>query len=114
MTNIRKYNNNVILAEDNGQEVVVLGKGLGFNAVPGSVVDMALVEKVFVPQATAEINRFARIISDLPYEYILFSSKVDDYSKLLLTQEMNQSIVIALADQFAAFAGYSAYLPHGV
>ncbi|MDR2071608.1 MAG: hypothetical protein LBP81_09370, partial [Treponema sp.] len=30
MKNIRKYNNNIILANDRGHEVIVLGKGIGF------------------------------------------------------------------------------------
>jgi transcriptional antiterminator len=59
MKNVRKYNNNIILANDQGQEVIVLGKGIGFQAHPGSPVDARLVEKVFVPQETAQLSRFA-------------------------------------------------------
>ncbi|MDR0557364.1 MAG: PRD domain-containing protein [Treponema sp.] len=100
MRNIRKYNNNIILADDNGQEVVVLGKGIGFQAPQGAEVDMSLVEKVFVPQETAHINRFANILSDLPYEYMLLASKIVDFGKASLQVKLNPSIVVALADHF--------------
>lgn len=101
MTTIKKYNNNVILADDGGQEVVVLGKGLGFNAAPGTPVDEALVEKVFVPQESFQINRFSNILSDLPYEYIILASKIVDYAKTQLSQPLNQSVIIALADHLS-------------
>ncbi|MDR0525679.1 MAG: PRD domain-containing protein [Spirochaetaceae bacterium] len=98
MTNIRKCNNNIILAIENGQEVIVLGKGIGFNIRPGDEVDPKLVEKVFVPKETAHMNRFQDILADLPYEQVLLASKIVDYGKTRLDQNLNQSIVIALAD----------------
>jgi beta-glucoside operon transcriptional antiterminator len=99
--NIRKYNNNIILARDNGQEVIVLGKGIGFNVREGVEVDMGLVEKVFVPQESAHINRFASTLSDLPYEYMLLASKIVDHGKAALQVKLNPSIVVALADHLA-------------
>ncbi|MDR0409313.1 MAG: PRD domain-containing protein [Spirochaetaceae bacterium] len=98
MINIRKCNNNIIFAEDNGQQVIALGKGLGFNFRPGDEVEMSLVEKVFVPQEALQLNRFSDILTDMPYEYIILSSKIVDFGKARLGQTLNQSIVIALAD----------------
>jgi beta-glucoside operon transcriptional antiterminator len=98
VTVIRKYNNNVILACEGGQEVIALGRGLGFSAAVGDAVDAALVEKVFVPQETVEMHRFKDIISDLSYEQIILASKIVDMGKTRLGQPLNQSIVIALAD----------------
>ncbi|MDR3173336.1 MAG: PRD domain-containing protein [Treponema sp.] len=101
MRNIRKYNNNIILAEDHGQEVIALGKGIGFQALQGTEVDMSLVEKVFVPQETVHINRFAATLSDLPYEYMLLASKIVDHGKAALQVELNPSLVVALADHLS-------------
>ncbi|MDR1029815.1 MAG: CAT RNA binding domain-containing protein [Treponema sp.] len=39
MRNVKKYNN-IILAEDSGHEVIALGKGIGFQAIPGTEVEM--------------------------------------------------------------------------
>ncbi|MCL1927832.1 MAG: PRD domain-containing protein [Treponema sp.] len=98
MINTRKCNNNIILAVENGQEVIALGKGIGFNIRPGDEVDINLVEKVFVPQKTVQINRFKDILADLPYEIIILASKIVDHGKKRLEQPLNQSIVVALAD----------------
>jgi beta-glucoside operon transcriptional antiterminator len=101
MTNIRKCNNNIIFAEDKGQQVVALGKGLGFNLRPGGEVDMSLVEKVFVPQEAVQLNRFQDILADLPYEHVILASKIVDLGRVRLGQALNQSIVIALADHLS-------------
>jgi beta-glucoside operon transcriptional antiterminator len=101
MRHIRKYNNNIILAEDKGQQVIVLGKGIGFQALQGAEVDMSLVEKVFIPQETAHINRFADILSDLAYEYLILASKIVNYGKEILQAKLNPSILVALADHFS-------------
>jgi beta-glucoside operon transcriptional antiterminator len=101
MENIRKYNNNIILANDRGHEVIVLGKGIGFQANPGSPVDVHLIEKVFVPQETVQISRFADILSDLAYEYVILATKVVDCGKELLQTKLNPSVVVALADHFS-------------
>ena len=98
MINIRKCNNNIILAVDNGQEVIALGKGIGFNIRPGDEVDTQFVEKVFVSKERIEINRFKDILADLPYEYVILASKIVDHGKKRLNQTLNQSIVVALAD----------------
>jgi beta-glucoside operon transcriptional antiterminator len=98
MTNVRKCNNNIIFAEDNGCPVIALGKGLGFNLRPGGEVDITLVEKVFVPQEAIQLNRFSEILADLPYENVILASKIVDLGKARLGQTLNQSIVIALAD----------------
>jgi beta-glucoside operon transcriptional antiterminator len=101
MKNIRKYNNNIILANDRGHEVIVLGKGIGFHANPGSPVDERLIEKVFVPQDTVHMSRFADTLSDLAYEYVLLATKVVDCGKELLQTKLNPSVVVALADHFS-------------
>lgn len=100
MINIRKCNNNIILATENGQDVIVLGKGVGFITRPGEEVDMSLVEKVYVPQEKAQLGRFKDILADLPYEIVILAGKIVELGKQRLSQYLNQSIVIALADHF--------------
>ncbi|MCL2601309.1 MAG: PRD domain-containing protein [Treponema sp.] len=98
MVTLQKCNNNIILASDGEREVIALGKGIGFNARPGEEVDASRIEKVFVPQETAQISRFKDILADLPYEIVLLAGKIVDCGKARLRRNFNQSIVIALAD----------------
>jgi len=101
MKAIKNYNNNIILAEEGGKEVIALGKGVGFNLKPGAEVNAGLVEKVFVPQETAQIRRFKDALQDLPYEHVILASKIVDYGKEKLRCPLNQSVIIALADHLS-------------
>lgn len=50
MKALRVLNNNVVLARDeNDQEVIVTGRGIGFSSRQGKRIDPALIERVFVP-----------------------------------------------------------------
>lgn len=101
MTYVKKYNNNIILACDKGQEVIVLGKGLGFKALQGAEIAMHLVEKIFIPQETAYINRLTKTLSSLAYEYVLLASKIVDSAKEILERGLNPSVLVALADHLS-------------
>ena len=47
---LRVFNNNVVLARgQDGSEVVLTGRGLGFQAKPGGTVDESKVVRTFVP-----------------------------------------------------------------
>ena len=51
---LRVFNNNVVLARgQDGSEVVLTGRGLGFQAKPGGTVDESKVARTFVPVAVA-------------------------------------------------------------
>lgn len=47
---LRVFNNNVVLAKGgDGGEVILTGRGLGFQAKPGQTVDESKVVRTFVP-----------------------------------------------------------------
>ena len=39
------YNNNLVLAKGEGEEIIVVGRGLGFQKKSGDEIDTSLVEK---------------------------------------------------------------------
>lgn len=46
---LRVFNNNVVLAKDGNSEVILTGRGIGFQAKPGQHVDDAKIVRRFVP-----------------------------------------------------------------
>jgi beta-glucoside operon transcriptional antiterminator len=101
MRHIQSFNNNIILADDGGKEVIVLGKGVGYNAVPGMKVDGSLIQKVFVVQEAAQMNRFRDVLSELPYEHVILASRIVDFGRKKIDGPLNPSIVVALADHLS-------------
>ena len=48
---VKVFNNNVVLVlSDAGEEVIVMGRGIGFQKKPGSHIDPQQIEKTFVLQ----------------------------------------------------------------
>lgn len=61
---LRVFNNNVVLARDaEGREVVLTGRGLGFQAKPGDPVDDDRVVRVFVPDDGRSADNFAAAVA---------------------------------------------------
>ena len=45
---IRKINNNVAIGkDDNGHEVILFGKGIGFPAIPYTLTDLSKIDRTY-------------------------------------------------------------------
>lgn len=68
---LRVFNNNVVLARDaSGCEVVLTGRGLGFQARPGQRVDPSKVVRTFFPAGIPDQEAFAGVLADIPPEHV--------------------------------------------
>jgi len=109
---LRVFNNNVLLArDDDGREVILTGRGLGYRARPGQMVDGSLVERTFVPADGRDPDHLAQLVASIPPEHIRLVA--DALSKAGLDEKVtrNPALVIALADH-VSFA--IRRLEHGV
>ena len=98
-------NNNVISAYDeNQQEVVIMGKGIGFKAHTGDAIDESRVEKVFRIENEKLSRQFQEILENIPLEHMQLTSDIITYAKKNLNVQLNQSIYITLTDHIN-FAG---------
>jgi len=92
-------NNNVISAYDeNQQEVVIMGKGIGFKAHTGDAIDESRVEKVFRIENEKLSRQFQEILENIPLEHMQLTSDIITYAKKNLNVQLNQSIYITLTD----------------
>jgi len=95
---VRVFNNNVVLAKDDaGRDVILTGRGLGFQARPGQTVDPAQIVRIFVPADGRDPDHLAQLLAGIPPEHIaLVSAALADVGLDCLTR--NPALVIALAD----------------
>ena len=92
-------NNNVISAYDeNQQEVVIMGKGIGFKAHMGDAIDESRIEKVFRIENEKLSRQFQEILENIPLEHMQLTSDIITYAKKNLNVQLNQSIYITLTD----------------
>ena len=94
----RVFNNNLVLAlDERGREVILTGRGLGFQARPGQGVDMTLVVRTFIPSDGRDPDHLAQLLAGIPPEHIqLVGDALTEVG--LDAVGRNPSLVIALAD----------------
>lgn len=99
---LRVFNNNVLLARDaTGLEVIVTGRGLGFQARPGDVVDAARVVRTFVPADGRDPDNFGRLIADIPPEHVVLADEALAVARADLGLALSSTVVIAVADHLS-------------
>lgn len=92
-------NNNVVSAfDENGKEIVIMGKGIGFGQKEGRILESDKIEKIFRIESENTFDRFKSILENLPLEYIQISDDVIAYAKNVLNKELNQNIYLTLTD----------------
>lgn len=92
-------NNNVVSAFDpNNQEIVIMGKGIGFRKRPGDPVMDNGIEKIFVLNDQDEVGKFAELLKSLPMEHLKVSLDIIDYAKQVMGDRLSPSIYITLTD----------------
>lgn len=98
--NIQKViNNNVISAfDEKKQEIVIMGRGIGFKAHIGDVVDESRIEKVFRIENENLSRQFQEILQNIPLEHMQLTTDIIAYAKKNLNVQLNQSIYITLTD----------------
>ncbi|MEF9990869.1 MAG: PRD domain-containing protein [Romboutsia sp.] len=95
-------NNNVVCACDaNNKEIVIMGKGIGFNSKEGQLVKKSKVEKIFKAESQSIINKLKELLEKLPMEHVKVSYEIISYAKRTLGKRLNQNIYITLTDHIS-------------
>ncbi|QIQ21679.1 BglG family transcription antiterminator LicT [Zophobihabitans entericus] len=92
-------NNNVLVTVDpSGNEVIIMGRGVGFKKKEGDVIDPSLIEKKFSLSNKEALPRFAELLSEIPIEVVTTSEIIINYAKETLGEKLQDSIYISLTD----------------
>jgi beta-glucoside operon transcriptional antiterminator len=99
----RVINNNVISVLEDDHEVILTGRGLGYQQHPGGTYDPARVERRFVLDDDKSAEGFTSVISEIPYEVLVLSNQIADHLKSTLDLTLTSAMQLAIADhiQFA-------------
>lgn len=93
------FNNNVVLARDDaGRDVILTGRGLGFQARPGQEVDPSRVVRTFVPEDGHEPTQLAQLLASIPEEHVALVVEALDHAGLDHPIASNPASIVALAD----------------
>jgi len=91
-------NNNVISVIEGDQELVIMGRGIGFQKRPGDDVDEGKIEKVFKLENKDMTSKFKELLYEVPPEYVNVTEEIIQYAKQQLGKKLNDIIYISLTD----------------
>lgn len=96
---LKSINNNIVSAYDqNGQEIVVMGRGIGYKAKDGAEIPQAMIEKIFRMDSQNATDKLKELLANLPLEHIQVSNDIIAYAKKMLGKRLNQNIYLTLTD----------------
>ncbi|MCI1966488.1 MAG: PRD domain-containing protein [Oscillospiraceae bacterium] len=99
---LKVINNNVVSASDtSGHEIVVMGRGIGFQKKTGQNIADDKIEKVFRMDDQKSADRLKMLLADIPLEHIQVSSKIIDYTNGHINKKLNKNIYITLTDHIS-------------
>jgi len=92
---IKKINTSAVMALDStGREIVVLGKGLGFPAIPYELDDLSRIDRTFYDVDP----RYLGMIAEIPQPILLASAEIAELAEDELDCRLNPNLPFTLAD----------------
>ena len=99
---LRVFNNNVVLARDQqGREVVLTGRALGFQTRPGQRVDESKVVRTFVPEDGRNPDNVAAMLASIAPEHLQIADEVLAPVWAERGLEPSSATVLAVADHIS-------------
>ena len=99
---LRVFNTNVVLARDpGGREVVLTGRGLGYQARPGQEVDASRIMQTFVPEDGRNADNFGQMLASIAPELVHLVDRVLAPVWAELRRAPSSTTVLALADHLS-------------
>lgn len=91
-------NNNVVIAEKDDKDIILIGKGIGFNSSEGKVVPSNRIEKVFIKENIEVINNYKKVLKTIDSEIVGISEEIIHIAETELNTKLNEPIHVSLPD----------------
>lgn len=95
-------NNSLVLSSDeDGQEIIVMGKGLGFNSKEGDFIKENSVEKIFTPKDQRMKQEYVHLLESIPRNYLNTINGALEEMKVHWHNELDDRYFLMLLDHIA-------------
>lgn len=95
-------NNNAVAAiDDAGQDVILMGKGIGWQSKKGEEADAAKIEKIFRMETDSQQENFKKLLLEASAEVVAVSMLIIDYAKDKLGCQLNKNVYLTLTDHIS-------------
>lgn len=95
----RLLNNNVVITVDSsGEEIIVMGKGIGYQKSKGDTIDEDKINKIFRISNKEVSNKLQELLNNIPLGVMKLADEIIEYAQDKLNKKLNESIYISLSD----------------
>ena len=95
-------NNNVVtIISENGEEAVVMGRGIAFQKKKGDEIDESKIEKIFVLENKSINEKLLTLVNDIPAKYLEVAENIIKYAENKLGTKLNENIYLTLTDHIS-------------
>lgn len=92
-------NNNVVSAVDeDGLEIILTGRGLGFNTHAGDSIERDAIDKIFRLEDSQISARFKDLVSEVPVDILQITADIITHARTMLTHKLSEGLYVTLAD----------------
>jgi len=88
----------MLLVDNDQREMILFGKGIGFGAKPGTNIDLAQVEKVFLPLSDLKSRHFLSLTDTIPAAFFDISHEILILARRLCGDKLNSVLLFTLAE----------------
>ncbi|HBR2016398.1 PRD domain-containing protein [Klebsiella michiganensis] len=94
----KSLNNSMLLAVNDGKEIILFGKGIGFNSKPGTMVDLKNVEQVFIPLNTLKAQHYLSLTDTIPAVFFEITHEIVKLAQAHYNEKLNTVLLFTLAE----------------
>ena len=100
---IKKIINNNILCvvDEKGNELIVTGRGIGFQRHRGETIDSALIERTYRMEEKTGQRKLQDLLEKIPLEHLNLTESLIEHIQSQIPQKLNESLLITLADHIS-------------
>ncbi|MGY3703600.1 transcription antiterminator BglG [Vagococcus martis] len=92
-------NNNIVVSRNQASnEIIVVGKGLGFKKKINDPIDESLVEKTYVITNEWNVNKLTDMLLDIPLEHVQVANEIISFAKVSLGKKLSENLSLTLTD----------------
>ena len=93
-------NQNAVLVDDQGEEKIAIGKGIGFDKKRNDLLLSRDIERLFVLEPEGQM-KLQTLLSQIDEKYLFAAEKIIDHAEIVLMEKLNEHLLIILTDHIA-------------
>ena len=95
-------NNNILCAvDDRGNELIVTGRGIGFQRHRGEVIDISRIERTYRMEEKTGQRELRELVEKIPIEHLSLTEELIKHITSQIPQKLNESLLITMADHIS-------------